>query len=157
MRPSFLLPVCALLTVSFTALAADNPNFTGEWKMNPSKSNFGPVPAPDLLTRSIKHHDPDLQITTHQKGGRGESTTELKYTTDGKPATNKVQGLDSKGTARWEGDKLVIESWLEIQGSEIKGKEVWSLSDGGKTLTIRNHASLPKQGDFDTTLVLEKQ
>ncbi len=157
MRPRRLFPVCALLAVSFTALAADNPNFTGEWKMNASRSNFGPVPAPDLLTRSIKHNDPSLEITTHQKGARGESTSELKYTTDGKPASNKVQGLDSTGTARWEGSTLVIESWLQVQGNEIKGKEVWSLSDGGRTLTIHNHASLPKQGDFDTTLVLEKQ
>jgi hypothetical protein len=157
MRPSILLPVCALLAVSFTALAGDTPNFTGEWKLNASKSNFGPVPAPDLLTRTIKHNDPQLEIATYQKGARGESKSELKYTTDGKPAENKVQNLDSKGTARWEGDRLVIESWLEIQGSEIRGKEVWSLSDGGKTLTIHNHTSLPKQGDFDTTLVLEKQ
>ncbi len=157
MSPRFSALVVAVLASSFTALAADVPNFTGEWKMNVAKSNFGAMPAPDLMTRSIKHSDPSLEITTHQKGARGESTTELKYTTDGKPAVNKVRGSDAKGTARWEGDTLVIESWLEVQGAEIKGKETWALSGGGKTLTIRNHTSIPQQGEFDTTLVLEKQ
>lgn len=146
-----------LLLASAAAHAADHPNFTGEWKMNPAKSNFGPMPAPDLLVRSIDHHDPSLDIKTHQKGARGDVTSELKYSTDGKPATNTVQGREAKGTARWEGDTLVIESWLEIQNMEIKGKEVWSLSDGGKTLTIHNHTSIPQQGEFDSTLVLDKQ
>ena len=115
------------------------------------------MPAPDLFVRSIKHKDPSLEITTHQKGARGESTTELKYTTDGKPAANTIRGAEAKGTARWEGERLVIESWLPVQGMEIKGKETWALSDGGKTLTIRNHTSIPQQGEFEQTLVLEKQ
>ena len=158
MSPRIIPLVFSALFVSFTAIAGDAPNFSGEWKMNVAKSDFGPTPAPQLLTRVIKHQDPSLEITTHQKGARGEATTELKYTTDGKPAVNKVQGREAKGTARWEGGTLVIESWLEVQaGMEIKGKEVWALSDAGRTLTIRNHFSVPQQGEFETTLVFEKQ
>jgi len=142
-----------------TAAAGNLPDFSGEWKMNSAKSDFGGsgMPMPDLLTRSIKHEDPLLEYTTHQKGARGEVTSQLKYTTDGKPASNKLQGREAKGTARWEGDTLVIESWLEVQGMEIKGREVWALSTDGKTLTIRNHTTIPQQGEFDTKLVLEKQ
>ncbi len=156
MRPHFPAVVCAAL-IAASLTAAEVPNFSGEWKMNIAKSDFGAVPAPQVLTRTIKHSDPSLEITTHQKGARGESTTELKYTTDGKPAVKKIQGSEAKGTARWEGETLVIESWREIQGMEIKGKEVWALSGGGRTLTIRNHLSIPQQGEFDTTLVMEKQ
>jgi len=138
-------------------MAADVPNFTGEWKMNPAKSDFGAIPAPEVLTRSIRHDEPSLEIKTYQKGARGDVTKELKYTTDGKPATNKVQGSEAKGTARWEGATLVIESWREFQGMELKTREVWALSSDGKTLTIRNHITVPQQGEFDSTLVLEKQ
>ena len=151
-----MLAICAALALP-AAHAAAPPNFSGEWKMNVAKSDFGPMPAPEVLTRSIKHDDPALQITTYQKGSRGEVTTELKYTTDGKPAVNKLQGSDAKGTARWDGDKLVIESWRDIPGVEIHGKAIWSLSDGGKVLTIHNHVSIPQQGEYDTTLVLDKQ
>jgi hypothetical protein len=156
MHRRFPLLIFGALFVSFSALSGDVPNLSGEWKMNPAKSDFGAMPAPEVLTRVIKHSDPSLQITTHQKGARGEATTELKYTTDGKPTVNKVQDREAKGTARWEGGTLVIESWLEVQpGMEIKGKEVWTLA--GRTLTIRNHISVPQQGEFDTTLVFEKQ
>lgn len=147
----------SFLLIALAACAGDTPNFSGEWKMNAAKSDFGAMPAPDVITRSIKHHDPSLEIKTYQKGARGEVTSELKYTTDGKPASNTVQGREAKGTARWEAGTLVIESWLQVQSVEIKSTEVWALSDSGKTLTIRNHVSIPQQGEFDTKLVLEKQ
>jgi hypothetical protein len=150
-------PHSFVLCLAFAAAAAAAPNFSGEWKMNPAKSDFGGMPAPEVVTRSIEHKDPSLAIKTYQKGAAGESTSELKYTTDGKPASNTVRGMEAKGTARWEGDTLVIESWLQVQSMEIKSKEVWSLSTDGKTLTIRNHVSIPQQGEFDTRLVLEKQ
>jgi hypothetical protein len=131
-------------------------NFSGEWKMNPGKSDFGPVPAPELLTRTIKHDDPLLEISTHQKGAQGESTTQLKYTTDGKECINKLPTGDAKGTAKWQGDNLVVESVREVQGNQIKAKETWTLSGGGKVLTILNHFSVP-QGEFDLKYVFEKQ
>lgn len=145
-----------LLAVALAVAAQAAPNFTGEWKMNIAKSDFGPVPAPSELTRSIQHKDPNLSIKTHQKGAQGDITTELKYTTDGKPCMNKVNGSDSAGTAKFEGDNLVIESTRDFQGMQLRTKETWSLSDGGKTLTIQNHIQVP-QGEFDAKLVLEKQ
>jgi hypothetical protein len=132
-------------------------NFSGDWKMNIAKSDFGPVPAPEILTRAIKHTDPALDIATHQKGARGEVNTELKYTTDGKPCTNKVQGGEATGAATWHGDNLVIESERDFQGTPIKSKETWTLSDGGKTLTIMSHVSVPNQGEFDIKYVFDKQ
>ena len=149
------LPVF-LVMVSLCAAAQAAPNFSGEWKMNIAKSDFGPVPAPEILTRSIRHNDPVLDIKTHQKGAQGDVSTELHYTTDGKPSVNKVNGSDAKGTAKWQGDNLIVESVRDFQGMELKSKETWTLSDGGKTLTISNHIVVP-QGEFDLKLVLEKQ
>jgi hypothetical protein len=137
------------------ALAA--PNFSGDWKMNVAKSEFGPIPPPEILTRTIKHQDPVLQYWTHQKGAQGAVTTELKYTTDGKECVNQVNGSEAKGTAKWEGDHLVIESEREVQGVHLTARETWMLSADGKTLTIQNHISVPQQGEFDVKLVLEKQ
>ena len=138
------------------ALVAAQPNFSGEWKMNVAKSDFGPVPAPEVFTRTIKHADPSIEYSTRQKGEQGDVTTEIKYTTDGKPCVNKINGSDAKGTAKWDGDKLVVESVRDFQGMQLTSKETWTLSDGGKTLTINNHISVP-QGEFDMKLVLEKQ
>jgi len=152
-----LKPILCVLSISAAmGLAQAASNFSGEWKMNIAKSDFGPAPAPEELTRSIKHSDPSLEIKTHQKGAQGEISTELKYTTDGKPCVNKVNGSDAKGTAKWDGDNLIIESIREFQGMQLQSKETWILSDGGKTLTINNHIAVP-QGEFDLKLVLEKQ
>jgi len=145
----------ASIILSASAIAA--PNFSGEWKLNLSKSEYGQVPAPEFVTRSIKHSDPSLEISTHQKGAAGDVTSNLKYTTDGKEATNKTATGEVKGTAKWSGAKLVIDSTRTIQGFDIKSTETWALSEDGKTLTVQNHISLPQQGDFDVKQVFEKQ
>jgi hypothetical protein len=129
-------------------------NFSGDWKLNLAKTDYGPIQqfAPEFMLRSIKHEDPALHISTHQKGAQGETTTELTYTTDGKPAENK----GSKGTAKWEGDKLVVDSIRDMQGAELKSHDVWALSADGKTLTVNSHLTAP-QGEFDIVFVFDKQ
>ena len=131
-------------------------NFSGDWNLNLSKSEMGPVPAPEMMTRKIEQADPAIKIETHQKGARGDSTSDLSYTTDGKPFTNKVNGSDVKGIAKWDGDSLVVDSTRDFQGTELKQQEKWTLSDGGKTLTINNHITLPN-GEFDIKMVFDKQ
>jgi hypothetical protein len=147
--------VVAVFAMTFLAAGAQAAtNFSGEWKLNLAKSDWGPIQqfAPEFMTRTIKHADPSLNISTHQKGAAGEVTSEVNYTTDGKPAENK----GSKGAAKFDGDKLVIDSVRDAQGTEIKSHEVMSLSADGKTLTSTNHLATP-QGEFDITNVFEKQ
>ncbi len=147
----------AILFSTLFAATLSAANFSGEWKMNASKSDFGPAPAPEMMTRSVKQSLAAVEISTHQKGAAGDTTTQLKYTLDGKESVNKLPNGESKGTAKLEGDTLVIQSTREFQGMSISGKETWSLSDGGKVLTILNHVSVPGQGEFDLKLVLDKQ
>jgi len=132
------------------------PNFSGEWKMNPAVSNFAPLPAPDKLVRKITQHDTHLKITTTQFGQQKEIVTDLSYTTDGKECRNVIRGQQFVGTARWDGDTLVIDSKREVQGMDISQTESWTLSPDGQTLTIANHVKTP-QAAFDITIVLEKQ
>jgi hypothetical protein len=151
-----LLAFVSIAILSMLSPAQAAPNLTGEWKLNVAKSNYGPIPAPQLMIRKVNHAEPALGITTTQKGAQGEVTTQLSYTTDGKPTVNKVAGGEAKGTAQWQGDKLVIDSTREFQGNPMRSKEVWSLSADGKVLTIATHLGLP-QGEFDLTLVFDKQ
>jgi hypothetical protein len=142
----------AMMTVAVQAA----PNLSGDWKLNLSKSNYGSFPAPLGVTRKIVHNDPKLSMTTTQKGPKGEVVSELKYTTDGKESVNQLQTGESKGSAQWIADKLMIESSREIQGTVLKQKEIWSLSPDGRTLTIDAHVSIPN-GEFDIKQVFEKQ
>ena len=155
-RRSLIAMFAALALVSGAASAQDKPNFSGTWKMDGAKSDFGPMPAPDKLMRTIDHKDPEMQIKTTQSGQQGEVTSELKYKTDGTESVNKLRGQDVKGIAKWEGEKLVVRSKREVQGMEISITETWALSGEGKVLTVTNAIDTP-QGSFEAKIVLDKQ
>jgi hypothetical protein len=135
---------------------AATPNFSGEWKFNPAKSNFGSFPAPQSIVRKITQRGSKLSMTNTQKGAQGEVTTELVYSTDGKAVTNKAQGGEFKGSAQWIGDKLLIESSREANGASLTQKDIWTLSADGKTLTVESHVTLPN-GEFDIKQVFDKE
>jgi hypothetical protein len=146
--------IACLLATSVAAFGA--PNFTGDWKLNAGKSDFGPMPAPSVLNQKIQHDDPALSLSTKQVGERGEMETQSKYSTDGKETTNKMRGNDMKSVAKWSGDKLKITSKADFNGNEITINETWSLSADGKTLTVERKVAAP-QGEFESKVVLDKQ
>jgi hypothetical protein len=150
----FGLYVLAGLLVSGQAQA--KPNFTGEWKLDTSKSDFGPMPAPSKRTDKIVHADPNLKVTTTQSGQNGEVTVELKYMTDGSETTNELRGAPMKSTSKWDGDTLAITTKASFQGTEITLADKWDVSGDGKTLTVSRHIISP-QGELDQKLVFEKQ
>jgi hypothetical protein len=151
-----LITFAAALALTVAAHAWAKPDFTGNWKLNAAKSEFGPMPAPEKMERKITHEDQSLKYTSLQSGPNGEVTSEVAYKTDGTESTNKLRGMDVKGTAKWVGDVLTISSKREVQGMEISQVESWSLAEEGKQLVINNKISTP-QGDFDLKFVFDKQ
>jgi hypothetical protein len=142
----------ALLIATLAGLPlAAAPNLSGSWMLNLAKSQYGQFPTPEVMMRTIQHNDPALSMSTYQKGAQGEVTTELKYTTDGKPSVNG----ENKGSAHWDNDKLVIETSRDYQGTKLTQREEWTVSTDGKTLTIATHVKLPN-GEFDVKQVFEK-
>ena len=127
------------------------PNFSGSWMLNLSKSQYGRFPAPEVMLRSVAYSGGVLTMSTYQKGAQGDVTTDLKYSTDGRPSVNG----ESRGTARWQGDTLIIESSRQAQGATLTQRDQWTLSPDGKTLTVATHVALPN-GEFDVKQVFEK-
>ncbi len=150
------LAASLLVVVGMQAAPIAVPNVSGDWKLNVGKSNYGSFPAPLGATRKIVQSGERLSLTTVQKSTKGDVTTQLNYTTDGKESVNQSQTGESKGTAQWIGDKLMIDSSREVAGAVLKQREIWTLSAEGKTLTIDAHVSLPN-GEFDVKQVFEKQ
>jgi hypothetical protein len=143
--------LCAL-----AAFAQSKPNFSGTWKLNGSKSDYGPMPAPEKYISKIKHEDPKLEISSDVSGQQGEYTAETKYTTDGKECANTIRNFSMKSTLKWDGDALTFDSKADFNGNEILFKDKWSVSTDGKTLTIDRHITAP-QGDLDQKQVFDKQ
>ncbi len=154
---AFLKTVLAVAALASLAVAADKPNFSGEWKMDASKSNLGPMPPPDSLVRKVEYTDPTLTITEARTGGpQGDQKATMALSTDGKETTISLFGNDAKAVAAWEGDALVIKMKASIQGNELNLTQKWTLSEDGKVLTDAWHIAAP-QGEFDMTYVLNKQ
>jgi hypothetical protein len=142
------------LALSAHVPAQSKPNFSGSWKMNAARSDFGPVPAPASIERKITHAEPSLVIVEAQDAGLGVQTVTRTYTTDGKGTTFESQGAEVKGTAVWEGNEVVVTSEVEVV--MIKYIDRMMLSPDGKTLTSVIKLATP-QGDVDMKVLFEKQ
>jgi hypothetical protein len=155
-----LFAALAILAVAAGAAAADKPkaldkpNYSGEWKMNPTVSNFGQLPPPNSFVRKITHADPALSIVEDQAAGGAQSTTTRKMTTDGKPTTLELNGYSAVCSAVWDGRDLVATTNMESAGAKFTDR--MSLSADGKTLTSKVQISTT-QGDADVTIVFDRQ
>jgi hypothetical protein len=145
------------LCFALAALAADKPDFTGNWKLNVSKSDLGQMPAPDKWEMKVEHKEPALKSVTTSVGQMGERVMEANYKTDGTETTNKGFGnSETKSTAKWDGSILAIATQAEFQGNKMEINSRWSLAADGKTLTVEQTMK-SERGEFTTKRVLDKQ
>lgn len=151
------LCAAAALTLAIPAGAWAKPNFSGSWKLNSGKSDFGQMTGPEKMDRKVTHEDPSLKYSIVQSSPQGgEVTTDMAYTTDGKSSTNQTPMGEVTGAATWEGDALNIVNKRQFQGLEITQTEKWTLSEDGKTLTIDSRVSMPR-GHVEMKIVMDKQ
>jgi len=154
-RPWLAFTFALMMGLALSAQA--KPNFSGEWTMVPAKSDFGPLPVPTKMVRTITHADPAFKVVTVQTGGSmGDTTVEMSFSTDGKPQKNTLNGAPMTTLGKWDGTALVFNSTLLQQGTEVKIEDRYSLTDAGKTLTVLRKFETP-DGGFTATIVLVKK
>jgi len=148
-------PIAALMiAVCLLAWSQTRPDFSGTWKMNVAKSDFGALPAPEGGSLKIEHKDPSLKLISTTTGASGERTFEISLTTDGAECTNFVGNIEIKSVAKWDAETLLVEH--KAAGGEVVVKDKWTLSPDGKVLTLVRQWS-GSQGETTQTLVHEKQ
>src|SRR3984893_4652144 len=151
-----IVAVLSVTAFATSVVAQSKPNFSGTWKLNVAKSEFGPLPAPTSRTDVIEHNDPNLKDGVTADTAQGKQEYTANYTTDGKEVTNKMGPREVKSTAAWEGNNLVVNSKTSFNDNDITIKSSWSLSDDGKTLTQNVHFTSP-MGEADQKMIYEKQ
>ncbi|RPI20846.1 MAG: hypothetical protein EHM61_26155 [Acidobacteria bacterium] len=156
MKSAKILIAIVLTLTLCSVVAAAKPNFTGDWKMVAAKSDFGQMPPPSKFEEKIAHTDPQLKVSMVFVSEMGEMALDSNYTTDGKECVNTSPMGESKSTANWDGDSLVIVTKMDMQGNEITITNRWTLSADGATLTVNGHFS-SSQGEGDTKIVMEKK
>jgi hypothetical protein len=157
-RRSTVLFSLTLLTLALGLVQAQaKSDFSGTWKLNAAKSDFGPIPPPDSMTEKITHQDPVLKASVATTGGpQGDVNYDVNYTTDGKECVNSVAGNEFHSTLKWDGDDLVVDTKGSFNGNEFTSKDRWTLSADGKVLTVARHLS-SAMGEADIKTVFEKQ
>lgn len=149
--------VLILLACALTAQrVAKKPNFSGEWRMDAQKSDFGKFPAPTTILRTIAQKDPDLIVDTTQRAANGEQTAHVVYRTDGAETKNQFNTGEGLSHAFWDGNDLVIRTTMtNSKGFDVVMEERWSLSPDGQTLTTLSHIETSK-GGADLKLVCHR-
>ena len=62
----------------------------------------------------------------------------IHCTLNGEQNKNLLNGRPIRGSASWQGDELIIESWLKLGDREMHFRVHWSLSDDRKTLIMEH-------------------
>jgi hypothetical protein len=152
-----LISITFVIALSLVSVSAQiKPDYSGTWKLNVAKSDFGILGGPTSRTDVITHKDPSLLISATAEGAQGKQEAKINYTTDGKEAMNKIGDREIKSTLKWAGSSLVINSKFIYNDADVVGEDNWTLSADGKTLTITRHFT-SSLGDADQKFVLEKQ
>jgi len=149
--------VAGVVLLSLAAFSAQaKPNFSGSWKLNVAKSEFGPFPAPSSMTEAIKHADPALKVAVKMATDNGDMEFESNYSTDAKETTNAFGPAEMKSSAKWDGEVLQIQTKGQFGDTEVTITDKWEISPDGKTLSVTRHFA-SSQGEVDQKMVLEKQ
>jgi hypothetical protein len=156
-----LFATALVLALSASAAAQDvRPDFSGKWKLDLAKSDFGPMPPPLSVVIDIEHKDPNLKVSATQTMQQGTVSNVRNLTTDGKENTNLMRGMggeqEVKSNTKWEAAKLVTMAKMEVQGTPLEMHDSWELSGDGKVLTISREFKT-SQGNFTNKTVYDKQ
>jgi hypothetical protein len=155
-RPLSASLLTALLTLCLSAVAAGDgkkkhPDFSGTWRIDRAKSDFGgfedkPLAKADS-TLVVEHRDPELKIKRTLSLNGQEEVKEFAYYTDGRGETNQATlGVgEVKSKTRWDGDKVVAEAKITRRGQggpyTLNVTQKWQVSSDGKTLTNTTNIS----------------
>jgi hypothetical protein len=144
-----------LATMAYVGAAAvEKPNFSGEWKMNAAKSNYGDFPGPASYLRKIAHVDENITIVSTQSGGNGDGTSTLKLTTDGTPVRTEINRTTVVASAKLDGNALITSTKVESIGVEFSDR--MTLSDDGKELVSVVEVT-STQGKVELRIVFDRQ
>jgi hypothetical protein len=132
--------VLALLAVFCGSTTFQKVNFSGIWKVDTLKSNYGGYgPAAAAVTLKIVQAKDTISIerTIHPGRGVARSFTD-KLPLDGKAITNTKGTTKSSVSIKWSGQTLVETSSYRDDkfNKTYQATETWTLSPDGKTLTI---------------------
>ena len=184
MKMRIVLMTMLTLVLAVAAISAQDrtAGFAGTWTLDASKSKLDERMRIESMTLTVAQTDKELKVETKTKraprpegetgggqgrgmgrGGFGGGDGATVYSLDGKET--KVEQETPAGKipvvykANLEKGKLTLSSSRTISGQmgemTITTKETWSLSEDGKTLTVKRETETPR-GTQSSEMVFTK-
>ncbi|MBV8817180.1 MAG: hypothetical protein JO022_02415 [Acidobacteriaceae bacterium] len=136
-------------------LAAPKPDFSGTWKLNVARSDFGKTAPPTAMVTRIEQNGPGIVVHSHITGPQGTYDTDYKWVADGRENVNVIRGNEIHTSVVWNGPNLVSTAKATINGLPLTIVDQWALSSDKKTLTVSRSLISP-QGTAEQSFVYEK-
>ena len=179
----FLTAVVCLM--AFSAFAQKKADFSGSWTLDVSKSKLDERARIESMTMNVTQTDKDIKVETATKrtpppadaqgngqgggmrrgGGFGGGDGTTAYTLDGKETSIEADSPMGKMPVKLKAD-LGSDGKLKLNSSRtfnspmgevsITTKESWSLSEDGKTLTVKREMETPR-GTNSSEMVFTKK
>ena len=149
--------VFAILGAAFCAGPASSqakPDFTGTWKLNAQKSDFGAEPAPESFVAKVEHKNNVFKYVVDGSANGQDFHEELETPIDGKEHPGP-EGFPGTAMMKWDGSVLDLE--LKMDDGTLAQQGRMQLSADGKIITRDVHGKTPDGGESKRHEVYDKQ
>ena len=134
--------VLAAVPIAFLATACQpattRPDFSGTWIFDPTRSVLQ-SPSPDSSVFVIDHREPRFHLSRTHFFGADSDTFAMDLTTDGAEVERSYDNFQLRGRSYWDGEALVFEATLLIEGEQASTVGRYSLAQEGNTLIAEEH------------------
>src|ERR1700754_1558546 len=154
-----LFATALMFIVTASLRAEESPDFSGTWKLNVAKSDYGDLQGPESRTDVIEQHGGRISESVTAEGRHRKQQYTLSFATDGSetalpPDTRMGTVTILTVSARWRENALAVTQHLKFQGAALIAIHTYLLSDDGKTLTMK--LSLNGGSRTDATFVFDR-
>lgn len=142
--------LCCLLLFASTAVAQENPNFSGTYALTALKGDHTAKTLPKNIMK-VTQNGETLEIVESFDDGK---TLTRKYALNGGESKNLTSGgVPTTDKAEIKGKTLIIRSSCHLPtGVTVHETEKWDLSADSKTLKIHHQTQFDGMSMLDDTL-----
>lgn len=153
----FSKSLAIILLMAPIILAAD-PDFSGIWNLDESRSELRRSPERPWKLMSVEHRDTQIRCVPVEPGSepRKQNRMVMQFATNGRETAHPIGDATGKSIAKWEGAALMINTIVSSPRQSYTQMDRWKLSRDGKVLTVRRQI-VTLHGEVESTLVYDKQ